>query len=67
MSVFSLEKAWTAMDSLLIICKSDISDKKMWFLPSFNRVRTNVWLHHFDSNETLKEKGKIRPNVLNKS
>ena len=43
-------KAWTAIDMLSIIWKSDLSDKiKRIFFPSSGRVHTTIWMHHMDA------------------
>ena len=43
-------KAWTIIDTLSIIWKSDLS-YKMGIFPSCSCVSTIVYLHHLDSNE----------------
>ena len=46
-----LAKAWTAIVSLSIIKKSDLTDKiKRSFFPSSGRVDTAIWIHHVDAN-----------------
>ena len=46
-----LAKAWTAMDKLSVIWKSDLTDKiKRTFFPSSDRVDTAVWVHNMDAN-----------------
>ena len=44
-----LTKAWTAIDKLSIIWKSDLTDKTQ-FLPSSGRIDTAVWMHYMDAN-----------------
>ena len=39
------------------LCKKINSNNIKWeILPSWRHVSTTVWLHHFDSDETLEEK-----------
>ena len=46
-----LEKAWTAIDSLSVIWKSDLTDNmKRSFFPSSGRVDTAIWMHYMDAN-----------------
>ena len=46
-----LAKAWTANDRLLIIWKSDRTDKiKLNFFPSSGRVDTAIWMNYMDAN-----------------
>ena len=46
-----LTKAWTAIDRLSIIWKSDLTDKiKTQFLPGSGRIDTAVWMHYWDAN-----------------
>ena len=45
-----LAKAWTAIDKLLDIWKSDLTDKIKHFFQSSGRVDTATWMHHMDSN-----------------
>ena len=46
-----LAKAWTAIDWLSVIWKSDLTDKmKRNFFPSSGRVDTVVWMHYMDVN-----------------
>ena len=50
-------KAWTAIDNLSIIWKSDLTDKvKRSFFPSSGRINTAVWMHYMDPNYTYGEK-----------
>ena len=42
-------KAWTAIDRLSIIWKSDLIDKMKQFLPGCGRVDTAVWMHYLDT------------------
>ena len=45
-----LAKAWTAIDRLSVIWKSDLTDKiKRSFFPSSCRVDTAIWMHHMDA------------------
>ena len=50
-----LAKAWTAVDRLLIIEKSKLSNKR-GFLPGCGCVSTTVWVHHTDAIKTQREK-----------
>ena len=46
-----LAKAWTAIDSLSVIWKSDLTDKiKRSFFPSNGCVDTAIWMHYMDAN-----------------
>ena len=45
-----LMKAWTAIDRLSIIWKSDLTDKMKQFLPGSGRIDTAVWMHYLDAN-----------------
>ena len=45
-----LTKAWTAIDKISIIWKSDQTDKMKQFLPSSGRIDTAVWMHYSDAN-----------------
>ena len=45
----NIGKAWTAIDRLMAICKSDLSEKKRGFF----HVSTIVWLYHMDFNKIL--------------
>ena len=52
-----LAKAWTANDSLSVICKSDLTDKiKRSFFPSSGCVDTAIWMHYMVANKTYGEK-----------
>ena len=54
-----LTKAWTAIDNLSIIWKSDLTDKmKRSFFPSSGRVDTAIWMHYLDANKTAGEKAR---------
>ena len=45
-----LAKAWTAMNRLSVIWKSDMADKmKRMFLPNSGRVDTAIWKHYMDA------------------
>ena len=41
-----LTKAWTAIDKLSIIWKSDLTENEMQFLPCSSHVDTAVWMHY---------------------
>ena len=45
-----LMKAWTAIDKLSIIWKSDLTDKMKQFLPGSGRIDTAIWMHYLDAN-----------------
>ena len=45
-----LTKAWTAIDRLSIIWKSDLTKNEMQFLPGSDRIDTAIWMHYMDSN-----------------
>ena len=52
-----LAKAWTAIDRLSVIWKSDLSDRiKRSFFPSSGCVHTTKWMHHIDADEAYGEK-----------
>ena len=52
-----LAKAWTAIDWLTVIWKSDRADKiKCCFFPSSGRINTAIWMYHMDANKTYGEK-----------
>ena len=54
-----LMKAWTAIDKLSIIWKSDLTDKmKTQFLPGSGHVDTAVWMHHLDANKMAGEEAR---------
>ena len=48
-----LTKAWTAMNRLSIIWKSDQSDKikRSFFQAAIGRIDTAIWMHYMDSNK----------------
>ena len=68
-----LVKAWTVIDRLLIIKRSDLSDKIKWdFFQSSGCLNTTVWMHHMDTNKSYREKlngnyTRMRCVILNKS
>ena len=46
-----LAKAWTALDSLSVIWKSDLADKiKRNFFPNSSRINTAIWMHYMNAN-----------------
>ena len=45
-----LTKAWTAIDRLSIIWKSDLTDKMKQFLPGSGCIDTAIWMHYMDAN-----------------
>ena len=46
-----LAKAWTAIDRLSVIWKSDLTDEiKRSFFPSRRRIDTAIWMHYMDAN-----------------
>ena len=46
-----LARAWTAIDRLSVIWKSDLTDKiKRSFFPRSSRVDTALWMHYMDAN-----------------
>ena len=51
-----LTKAWTAIDKLSIIRKSDLSDKMKHSF--FQAVDTAVWMHYLDANKTAGEEAR---------
>ena len=51
-----LVKAWTAVDRLSIIWKSDLSDKSKWNF--FQAVLVSIWMHRRDADKTYREKAK---------
>ena len=52
-----LAKAWTAIDKLSVIWKSDMTDKiKRSFFTSRGRVDTAVRMHYMDADKTSGEK-----------
>ena len=48
-----IEKAWSVIDRLSIIWKSEAR-----ILSNFRHISTIVWLHYLDSNKTLREKAR---------
>ena len=51
-----LTKAWTAIDRLWIIWKSDLTDEmKRSFLPGSGCDDTAIWMHYMDANQTAGE------------
>ena len=54
-----LTKAWTAINRLSIIWKSDLTDKnETQFLPSSGHIDTAIWVHYMDSNKTAGEEAR---------
>ena len=54
-----LTKAWTAIDKLSIIWKSDLTDKmKRSFFPGSGRVDTAIWMHFLDAKKTAGEEAR---------
>ena len=51
-----LTKAWTVINRLSIIWKSDLTDKM--FLPSSCHIDTAVWMHYMDANKTAGEEAR---------
>ena len=45
-----LAKAWTAIDRLSVIWKSDQTDRIKCIFPSSRRVDTAIWMHYIDTN-----------------
>ena len=45
-----LTKARTTINRLLIIWKSDLTDKMKQFLPGSGRIDTAVWMHYLEAN-----------------
>ena len=45
-----LAKAWIAINRLLVIWKSDLTDKMKQFFPSSGRVDIAIWMHYMDAN-----------------
>ena len=63
-----LTKAWTAIDKLSMIWKSNLPDEmKRSFFPGSSRVDTDVWMHYLDANETAREEARrqLHKNVEN--
>ena len=48
-----LTKAWTAINRLSTIWKSDLTDKM--FLPGSGHIDTAIWMHYMDANKTAGE------------
>ena len=46
-----LTKAWTAINRLSIIWKSDLTDK-------MGRIETTIWMHYMDSDKTAGEEAR---------
>ena len=54
-----LTKAWTAINRLSIIWKSDLTDiDKTQFLPGSGRIDTVIWMHYMDSKKTAGEEAR---------
>ena len=54
-----LTKAWTAIDRLSIIWKSDLTDKMTRsFLPGRGRIDTAIWMHYLETNWTTEEESR---------
>ena len=53
-----LTKAWTAINRLSIIWKSDLTDKMKQFLPGSGHIDTAIWMHYMDSNKTAGEEAR---------
>ena len=53
-----LAKAWTAINRLSIIWKSDLTDKMKQFLPGSGHIDTAIWLHYMDANKTAGEEAR---------
>ena len=52
-----LAKAWTVIDRISVIWKSDLLDEiKCSFFPSSGRVNTSVWMHYMDADLAYREK-----------
>ena len=51
-----LAKAWTAIDRLSVIWKSDLTDKIEHIFPSCGRIDTAIWMHYIDANKTYGER-----------
>ncbi len=51
-----LVKAWSAINRLSVIWKSDLTDKMKQFFPSSGCVHTAVWMHNIDANKMYGEK-----------
>ena len=54
-----LTKAWTAINRLSIIWKSDLTNKmKCSFFHGSGRINTAIWMHYMDSNKTTEEEAR---------
>ena len=54
-----LAKAWTAIDKLSVIWKSDLTEKmKRTSLPSRGRLDTAIWMHYLDAKKTVRGKAR---------
>ena len=53
-----LAKAWTAINRLSIIWKSDLTDKMKRILPGSSHIDTAIWLHYMDANKTAGEEAR---------
>ena len=51
-----LALAWTVINRLSVIWKSNLTDKIKQFFPSSCRIDTIVWMHKMDANKTYGEK-----------
>ena len=52
-------KAWTAIDKLSIIWKSNLTEKmKRSFFQENGRVDIATWMHHLDANKTAGEEAR---------
>ena len=49
-------KAWTAIDRLSIIWKSNQSDKIKHIFPNSGRVNSTIWMHNMDAYQAYLEK-----------
>ena len=54
-----ITKAWTAIDKLSIIWKSDLADKmKRSFFQCSGRIDAAIWMHYSEANKTAGEKAR---------
>ena len=54
-----LTKAWTAINRLSIIWKSDLTDKmKRSFFQCSGHIDTAIWMHYMDANKTTGEEAR---------
>ena len=54
-----LTKAWTTIDKLSVIWKSDLTDKmKRSFFQAAGRIDTAVWMYHLDANKTARKEAR---------